>query len=152
MNQIYWVCLFSFLGIAVLFWLFFWPVLRAEVLLRGFRKQRPQLESQFRQIASTSGKPKGLMWKQIDFEPKIHLVRDRNNGQFSALVAVSIEFEPITGGGMENVAAAFEKRSATALFHHSSKNWGTGGRVLFNLEPEQAILTLGKQYELVKVA
>ncbi len=64
------------------------------------------------------------------------------------LVGCTIEFEPIEGGGMELVEAAYERREATAVFHRSQRGWGTAGRVLFNLTPGQAAQQLGKQYVL----
>ncbi len=60
---------------------------------------------------------------------------------------MTVHFEPIPGGGMEEVSAARLPRSAAALFHHrpsawwafwSAGRWGTGGRVLFNHTPEAA--------------
>ena len=56
-----------------------------------------------------------------------------------ALVAATISFEAIEGGGMEDVEAVGNLRSATAVFLHRDRQWTTDGRVIFNLEPAEAL-------------
>ncbi|QDT16084.1 hypothetical protein [Alienimonas californiensis] len=113
---------------------------------RLFRSVRPELEERFRALAGRDGKPAGLRWVEVQFsgEPTFVTAPD---GRLDALLPVVVQFEPIPGGGVEEVNAARLPRSAVALFHHrpapwwaswSAGMWGTGGRVLFNHTPETA--------------
>jgi hypothetical protein len=127
------------------------PRWRAKGLLREFRRARPELEAAFLEAARGSGKPKGLFWKDIRFDEAVTLLRDRQSGEWTALVGVSVGFEAEPGGGMEEVEAVKERRDATALFHRSTRAWGTAGKVLFNLGPAQAATRLGRQFEPVAI-
>ncbi|MEK6248535.1 MAG: hypothetical protein N2C12_10180, partial [Planctomycetales bacterium] len=51
----------------------------------------------------------------------------------------TISFEAIEGGGMEEVEAVSNLRAATAVFFMDGDRWDTRGRVIFNLEPAEAI-------------
>ena len=113
---------------------------------RLFRSVRPELEERFRALAGRDGKPAGLRWVGCEFagEPVFAPAPD---GRLDAVLAVTIRFEPIPGGEMDEVPAARLPRNAAALFHHrpaprwafwSAGRWGTGGRVLFNHTPEAA--------------
>jgi hypothetical protein len=64
---------------------------------------------------------------------------DEASGELVALVATTISFAAIEGGGMEDVEAVSNLRSATATFVHRRHAWSTDGRVIFNLEPAEAI-------------
>ena len=75
--------------------------------------------------------------------------RDRQNGQLKALVAIEVSFEAIDGGGMEEVEAVSNVRSATAEFLHDSTRWYTQGRVYFNLAPNAAVKYLSNDLEMV---
>jgi hypothetical protein len=50
---------------------------------------------------------------------------------------------------MEDVAAVGNIRDAAAVFHYQNGNWGTGGRALFNMNPEDALDRLQAQFERV---
>jgi hypothetical protein len=65
---------------------------------------------------------------------------------------VNIRFEAVEGGDMEEVEAVSMVRDAAALFHYQHRHWGTGGRALFNMNPEDALSRLGSQFEPVKLA
>src|SRR5262245_50767210 len=106
---------------------------------REFAKNRKELESLFFDAASRSGKPRGLAWKQCAFQDGMLLARDRVNGEFVALVGVTIGFEAIEGGGMEDVEAVGNLRAATAVFTHNGREWTTQGRAVFNLEPREVL-------------
>jgi hypothetical protein len=56
-----------------------------------------------------------------------------------ALVGVTIGFEAIEGGGMEDVEAVGNLRAATAVFTHNGRDWTTTGRAVFNLEPREVL-------------
>jgi hypothetical protein len=65
----------------------------------------------------------------------------------TAFVAVNIRFEAIEGGDMEGVEAVGILRDAAAVFHYRKGLWGTGGRALFNMNPEDALERLVGQFE-----
>jgi hypothetical protein len=106
---------------------------------RLFRQQRERLEARFFDIAAGSGKPRGLRWTDIDFADEVCFARDRKGRFPLALVATTISFEAIEGGDMEEVEAVSNLRAATAVFYLDGRHWSTRGRVLFNLEPTEAI-------------
>jgi hypothetical protein len=110
-----------------------------ELQRRSFHRERERVEAKFVELASSSGKPRGLRWKDCDFEDGVAYARDRRSGELCAFVAVTVSFEAIEGGGMEEVEAVGNLRAATAVFRHKDQHWSTDGRVIFNLKPVQAI-------------
>ena len=104
-----------------------------------FRRRREWLEARFLSLASESGKPRGLAWADCDFENDVAFARDRNSGRLRALVGLTIRFEAIEGGGMEDVEAVSNLRAATAVFRFDGSQWETDGRAIFNLNPSEAI-------------
>jgi hypothetical protein len=106
-----------------------------------FHRMREQLEAKFLQRAALSGKPRGLRWADCEFEHDVAYARDRQSGQLCALVAVSIKFEAVPGGGMEEVEAVNNAKFGTAIFHYDAKHqWIPDGRPIFNLNPSEAVL------------
>jgi hypothetical protein len=131
-------------GLAVLA---LWPTWRARrhrMLLRNararFSLRREWLEARFLTLASQSGKPRGLEWVQCDFDNAVRFARDRHTGSLRAFVGVTIGFRAIAGGGMEEVEAVGDLRAATAVFLFENNEWTTNGRVLFNMNPDEAIV------------
>jgi hypothetical protein len=106
---------------------------------KDFHLQRERLECVFFQLAAQSGKPRGLRWVDCDFEDGVTYARDRQSGELSALVAVTIRFEAIEGGPMENNPNVTRQRAATAVFRFNGRTWETMGRAIFNLNPSEAI-------------
>ena len=104
-----------------------------------FPELRSALQNEFLQAAGATGKPRGLRWKQCDLHEGELFATDRANGDLYALVGVTVSFEAIEGGGMEDVEAVSNLRAATAIFIHRGGEWTTDGRVVFNLEPPQAL-------------
>jgi hypothetical protein len=134
-----------------------WQLLRrraAQVDLKHARKQfhlrREWLEANFLTIASQSGKPRGLAWVDCDFDDAVSFARDRHTGRLRALVAVTIQFEAVEGGGMEDNPNVANLRAATAVFYLDGEAWSTTGRAIFNLNPEQAIEHYGQELEHVE--
>src|SRR5688572_29793281 len=78
---------------------------RVERAREMFKLQRERLEAQFQQAAAASGKPRGLRWLDCEFDDVVLFVRDRQNGQLAALVAVTIQFEAVEGSDMEGLPA-----------------------------------------------
>lgn len=122
---------------------------RIDRAKRDFHSQREQLEAKFLELAGASGKPRGLAWEECDFENSVAYVRDRRTSQLSALVSVTIRFSAIEGGGMEDVEAVDNLRAATGVFQWRSGRWTTDGRVLFNMNPIQAVEYFGGDLEMV---
>ena len=114
---------------------------------RRFRLERERLEAQFIHLAAANGKPRGLRWVDVDFRNEVCFARDRSSGGLTAFVGVSISFEAVPGGEMEDVAAVGDIRDAAAVFHYNLGRWGTGGRVLFNVGPREAVDRFQKQFE-----
>ncbi len=112
---------------------------RRQGWLRDFRMQRERLEALFFDKASRSGKPRGLRWKDCDFASSVAYARDRRTSHLLAFVGVTLSFEAVEGGPMEDVEAVGNLRAATAFFRHDGEHWQTDGRVLFNLDPSEAI-------------
>jgi hypothetical protein len=144
------------LAIATLGLLFVWRPLRQswrDAQLARYRKefhrQRERLEAKFFQLASSSGRPRGLEWTGCDFDNDVIYARDRRSGEISAFVAVTISFEATIGGGMEDVEAVSNLRAATAVFRVQQGRWSTDGRAIFNLNPSEAVEYFHDNLELV---
>ncbi len=125
---------------------YFWR--RGLSVPRGARLQRviaqlgahgDALAAEFLQAASATGKPRGLRWKSCELTGPPLFAADTKSQHIYALIAVTISFEAIEGGAMEDVEAVGNLRSATAVFTHRGGAWTTDGRVIFNLEPEEAL-------------
>ena len=119
--------------------------------VRLFRLQREQLEAKFFDLASMQGKPRGLRWLDCDWQDGVTFARDMNSGLLTAFVAVNISFEALEGSDMEEVEAVGTIREAAAVFHYNRRRWGTGGRPLFNMNPEDAVVRLQGQFEPVSL-
>lgn len=109
-----------------------------------FRLQHERFEEMLLAAATATGKPRGLRWVNVAITGDALLARNRQR-RILALVPVQIQFEPIPGSEMEGVAAAKEPRIATAAFTFHRGHWHTDGRVVFNLNPPQAMTHFGLQ-------
>ncbi len=119
-----------------------WKRRRAAQQLQArqeFTLRREWLEARFLPEAAALGRPRGLKWVDCEFENPVSFARDRKSKELTALVAVTIWFEPIDGGGMEEVEAVADAKSATAVFRYDGRQWFTEGRAIFNLNPLEAI-------------
>jgi hypothetical protein len=114
-----------------------------------FKLQRERLEAQFLKAAAATGKPRGLRWKDCDWDSVVEFVRERRTGQIAALVGVTIQFEAIEGGEMEGVAAVGNLRNASAVFFFQRGHWLTVGKAVFNMNPNEALAHFKNQYERV---
>lgn len=106
---------------------------------RAFHRERERAEAKFFELAAGSGKPRGLRWKDCEFDDGVAYARDKKTGELRAFVAVTVSFEAVEGGGMEDVEAVSNLRAATAVFRRNDRHWTSDGRVIFNLNPTQAI-------------
>ena len=142
LGYLFWFLIFVLLMVAWLLWALLRPSIfkhRVRRALRHFVRDRSALETAFFKAAAASGKPRGLAWKECGFQPGVLLAHDRANGQLVGLVAVSISFEAIQGGGMEDVEAVGNLRAGTAVFNWNGRAWTTQGRAVFNLEPREVL-------------
>jgi hypothetical protein len=142
LRFLFWLLLFA---VAITAWLI-WGRFRRALLIRridrarqDFTAHRAAFDEQFRVAAGATGKPRGLAWKKCELHGPLILARDRANGELIGLIAVTISFEALEGGGMEDVAAVGNLRAATAVFHWNSRGWTTQGRAVFNLEPREVL-------------
>lgn len=115
----------------------------------AFQLQREGLEARFFELASQTGKPRGLRWVRCDWLPDYSIARDAKTGLLTAFVSVELHFEAIEGGDMEDVAAVGTVRDACAVFHYEQGHWGTGGKALFNMNAGDVIDRLAGQFEYV---
>jgi hypothetical protein len=122
-----------------------WAALRhprrisVESARKLFHLQRERLEYRFLVLASQTGKPRGLEWVDCDFEDDVSLARDRHTGRLRAYVGVTIRFRAVEGGGMEDNPNVDDLKAGSAEFRLDGSEWGTDGRVVFNLNPVEAI-------------
>jgi hypothetical protein len=135
-------------------WLSWWrPRVDPPAVFEGrkalFQQERPRLQKLFFDTAAASGKPRGLRWKECQFNDMIEWVREKATGRLHALVGVTISFEAIEGGDMEGVEAVGNLRNATAVFFFQDGEWKTAGRVVFNLNPDEAVAHFKDGYERV---
>ncbi len=114
-------------------------VLRAILQYRKFERE---LQEDFFHLAAQSGLPRGLRWVSCEWPGSLCIAADDRTGLISALASVNIEFEAISGGEMEGVAAVSTIRDGSAVFHFRGGCWGSAGRVVFNLEPSRAVQQL----------
>lgn len=126
---------------------------RAETqrALDRFRLEREQLEAKFFDLARTRGKPRGVRWVNCAWLDRATFARSIDDGMLTAFVGVNISFEAIEGSDMEEVEAVGMVRDASALFHFHNGHWGTGGRALFNMDPQDALQRLEGQFEPITV-
>ncbi len=124
-----------------------WQRNEARRATKLFHQQRELLEAKFFDMAQSNGKPRGLRWLDCDWFDTVTFARDRNSGLLAAFVGINIHFEAIEGGDMEGVAAVDTVRDAVALFHFHQGKWGTGGKALFNMNPQEAIERLVAQFD-----
>jgi len=110
-----------------------------ERAINEFAAERDDLTGLFLRIAAASGKPRGLRWSGCELSGPPLFAIDDATGELIALIAATISFAAIEGGGMEEVEAVSNLRSATAVFMHRGDGWITDGRVIFNLEPAEAL-------------
>jgi len=122
---------------------------REKQAKEDFRRGREKLEAQFFATAARRGVPRGLAWVRCDFADEVVFARDKSNRELLALVLVTIGFEAIEGGGMEEVEAVSRLRAASALFRYHGDAWSTDGRPMMNLEPREAIVHLKGEVEAV---
>ncbi len=151
----YWWALVAALvlaGAGILFWRRlhgFGSQVQVERAREMFKLQRERLEAQFHRAAAGSGKLRGLRWQECQWGPAVEFVRDRQTRQLAALVALTIRFEAIEGSDMEGLPAVGNLRNASGVFFFQAGQWGTVGRAIFNMNPDEAANHFSQQYEKI---
>jgi hypothetical protein len=142
------------LVVALVLVVLFWRPLKAfgrEVqlgrALELFKLQRERLHDNFYRAAAATGKPRGLRWKECQWDGEAKFARDRQTGQIAALVPVMIQFEAIEGSDMEDNPNVGLVRNASAVFFFNRGQWHTVGRAVFNMSPDEALNHFRTQYE-----
>jgi hypothetical protein len=115
-----------------------------------FHLQREHLEFRFYSLAGQGFRPRGLELVDCDFEDEVSFARDRHNGRLRAYVAVTIHFRAIEGGGMEDNPNVDNLKAGSAEFRLDGSDWGTDGRVHFNVNPVEAIQRYRQELEMVE--
>lgn len=119
--------------------------------IQMFRQHRESLAARFLEMARSLGKPRGLRWLDCEWFDNVTFARDKNSGLLAAFVGINIRFEAIEGGEMEDVEAVGTVRDAVAVFHFHNGSWGTGGKAMFNMNPQDALERLVAQFEPVRI-
>lgn len=120
-----------------------------EKAQRELPVQRQEVESQFIKQAANSGRPRGLVWKEVEFAEEVLFASNLESGQLIALVSITISFEAVAGGEMEEVEAVGNLRAGTAVFYFEANRWQTQGRAVFNLDPAESLQHFQNQWEAV---
>src|SRR6516225_5570777 len=68
-----------------------------------FKLQRERLEAQFLKAAAATGKPRGLRWKDCQWDDAVEFVRERSSGQIAARMEVTVQFETIERSNKEGL-------------------------------------------------
>lgn len=124
-----------------------------------FAIDRERLEAEFLDRVQSLGRPRGLKWGDIRWhdevrfavlhppQPESTAAGGHSEPVVLAFASVSVRFEAVEGGGMEDVEAVTEWRDATAVFRFIGGRWETDGQVLFNMGPEDALRRLARECE-----
>jgi hypothetical protein len=115
--------------------------------LEQWQAARAELPDMFLEAAAATGKPRGLRWKSATLADGVLFAIDRASQSLYALAPVTISFDAVAGGPMEEVEAVANLRAATAVFVYRGGRWTTDGRVVFNLEPAEALARFGGSLE-----
>ena len=112
-----------------------------------FKLQRERLEAQFLTAAAATGKPRGLRWKDCQWDDSVEFVRERETRQIHALLGVTIAFEAIEGATWKGSPPSVTSATRAAVFVFTKGRWFTHGKTVFNLNPDEAVKHFASQYE-----
>ena len=116
---------------------------------RDFHAQRERLEVKFIHLAAANAQSRALHWADCDFDDDVAYVRNRNTGELSAFVAVTVgtdDFDDPSAGVGDLVG---NLRAGTAVFRFDRDHWETDGRAILNLSPTEAIRFYQNDLEMV---
>ena len=117
---------------------------------RDFHVQRERLEAKFIQLASAHTRLNGPNWADCDFDDDVAYVRNRNTGELSAFVAVTVAMEGLADSptGVGDLIGSL--RTGTAVFRFDGDHWETEGRAILSLTPAEAIRHYQNDLEVVE--
>lgn len=121
----------------------------AATAIAQYQRFEKDLQQDFFSLAAQSGKPRGLRWVSCEWLQDLLIVVDPDTQLISAFASLNVGFEAIEGGDMEDVKAVSTIRDGCAIFHFRDGGWGSAGRVVFNMSPEQAALHMMPGVETV---
>jgi len=121
---------------------------------RDFHVQRERLEAKFVQLASARSRPRASYWDDCDFDDDVAYVRNRNTGELSAFVAVTVEDDELDDAphtDPDDIVSGLgeSRRMGTAIFRFDGDHWETDGRAIPNLNPVDAIRLYRDDLEMV---
>jgi len=151
-----WIWLAGLVAVLALALALWWAAMRVprrttiERARKLFHLQRERLEFKFFQLADGAHRPRGLELVDCDFEDETSFARDRHNGRLRAYVAVTIRFRAVEGGPMEDNPNVDNPKAGSAEFRLDGSDWGTDGKVHFNVNPVEAIQRYQQELELVE--
>ena len=114
-----------------------------------FHRQRERLEAKFVQLASAHAKPGSPHWDDCDFDDDVAYVRDRNTGELSAFVAVTVATDDFASPPRNIGDLIGNLRAGTAVFRFGKDHWETDGRAILNLSPAEAVRFYQNDLEMV---
>lgn len=113
---------------------------------RRFHVQRERLEAKFLQLAAAHAQPDAPRWIDGSFADDVAYVRDRSNGQLSALVAVTLAADELDRLSMN---LSEQGQAGTAVFRFDCDHWETDGRTILNLSPAEAVERFHRDFEMI---
>lgn len=114
---------------------------------RTFPAQKDLVQNEFYRIASASGKPRGVRWKELQWGQQTEFLRHRQTAQICVLIGVTIRFEAVEGSDMVHVEAVNDPKNATAMFVYHQGQWHPTEKAIFNLNPDEAAEQFEEHYE-----
>ena len=160
MHNLLWLW-FLLVAAVILAGLFVWRSMRTasrqarfDATRRDFHTQRERLEAKFVQLASADAQPNSPHsahwdWADCDFDDDVAYVRNRNTGELSAFVRVTVA---VDGGKTPSIGVDSligNLRAGTAIFRFDGDHWETDGRAILNLSPPEAIRFYQNDLEMV---
>ena len=116
---------------------------------RDFHYQRERLEAKFVRLASAAAGPNSPHWDDCEFDDDVAYVRNRNTGELSAFVALTVEVDGREGRMTDTGDLIGNLRAGTAVFRFDESRWETDGRAILNLIPSEAILFYQNDFEMI---
>lgn len=122
-----------------------YPVRRRCKARSRWEKSVQELQSAFCQMACEQDRARGICWSSLEWTDEVVFARDRQSGLITAMAGFTVAFAAT--GLLEDEENAELEREATAIFHFQHGHWGSGGKMLLNMDPQLALARFGDQFE-----
>ncbi|MEE8450969.1 MAG: hypothetical protein V3R99_03610 [Thermoguttaceae bacterium] len=116
---------------------------------RDFHWQRERLEAKFIRLASSKAGPNALFWDDCEFDDDVAYVKNRNTGELSAFVALTVSVNAYENSTSDGRGRIGNLRAGTAVFRFEGSHWETDGRAILNLSPAEAIRFYQNDLEMI---